>query len=111
MRRPQTAEDRLSAQEVATDMPNKHFEQDDPMDLVGMVLPGEAGQVEAMAECIVEEYVRLGWDERRLFSLFVSPMFLATHRIYRQKGEGYVRRLIRQTWRKYHPSSTEVSHG
>ena len=91
-------------------MPNKAFERNDPMDLVGMVLPGEAGQVEAMAECIVEEYVRLGWDERRLFSLFVSPMFLATHRIYRQKGEGYVRQLIRETWRRFHPPSTEVSH-
>jgi len=111
VRRPQTAEDRLSAQEAVKAMPTKDLEHDDPMNLVGMVLPGDAGQVETMAECIVEEYVRLGWDERRLFSLFASPMFLATHRIYRQKGEGYVRRLIRQTWRKYHPSSTEVSHG
>ena len=91
-------------------MPYKDLEHDDPMNLVGMVLPGEAGQVEAMAECIIEDYVRLGWDERRLLSIFASPMFLATHRIYRQKGEGYVRRLIRETWRKYHPPSTEVSH-
>ena len=91
-------------------MPNKHFEQDDPMDLVGMILPGEAGQIEAMAECIVEEYVRLGWDERRLLSIFVSPMFLATHRIYRQKGEGYIRGLIQEAWRKYHPPSMEVRH-
>ena len=49
-----------------------------------------------MAECIIEEYVRLGWDERRLLSIFANPMFLATHRIYRQKGEGYVRQLIRE---------------
>ena len=90
-------------------MPYKNLEHDDPMDLVGMVLPGEAGQVETMAECIVEEYVRLGWDEHRLFSLFVSPVFLATHRIYRLKGEGYVRGLIQATWRKYHPLSTEGS--
>ena len=90
-------------------MPTKDLEHDDPMNLVGMVFPGEAGQVEAMAECIVEEYVRLGWDERRLLSIFVSPMFLATHRIYRQKGEGYIRGLIQETWRKYHPPATEVS--
>ena len=90
-------------------MTHKDFEPEDPMDLVGVVLPGEVGQVEAMAECIIEEYVRLGWDERRLLSIFANPMFLATHRIYRQKGEGYVRRLISETWRKYHPASSEVT--
>lgn|SRR3989338_4463824 len=83
-------------------MPHDEFVDEDPMGLVGMVLPAEPGQLEAMAECFVEEYVRLGWDERRLMTLFVNPLFLATHRIYRQKGEGYVRELIRQvcaTWK------------
>jgi len=91
-------------------MPVKAFEDDDPMDLVGMVLPGEPGQIETMAACLVEEYVRMGWDEPRLFALFVNPMFLATHRIYRARGEAYVRRLIRETWRRYHPTPAEVRH-
>jgi hypothetical protein len=72
------------------------FEDDDPMQLVGMVMPGEPGMLENMAEIIVDEYVRLGWDEERLMTLFVNPMFMATHRIYRQKGESYVRDLIRE---------------
>jgi len=96
--------------EVAGPMPIKAFEDDDPMDLVGMVLPGEPGQVETMAECIVEEYVRMGWDEPRLLSIFVSPTFLATHRIYRTKGDEYVRCLIRETWLRYHPTSPEVNY-
>jgi hypothetical protein len=79
----------------------KEFEDEDPMSLVGMVMPGEPGQLELMAECLVEEYVRLGWDEARLMTLFYNPMFLATHRIYRQKGEPYVRELIRQTCQKW----------
>lgn len=77
-------------------MPIKTVETDDPLELVGMVLPGEAGQLEAMAECIVEEYVRMGWDEPRLMTIFRSPMFLATHRIYQIKGQEYVRALIRR---------------
>lgn len=83
-------------------MSAKMFEDDDPMELVGMVMPGEPGQVEKMAQAIVEEYVLLGWDEKRLLSLFVNPFYLATHRIYQQKGEGYVRALIEKTcamWR------------
>jgi hypothetical protein len=82
-------------------MPKDEFDTEDPLELVGMVLPGEAGQLEAMAECIVEEYVRMGWDERRLMVLFVNPMFLATYRIYRQKGEEYVRNLIQKTCARY----------
>ena len=75
----------------------KQFEEEDPMDLVGIVLPGEPGQLEAMAECFVEEYIRMGWDEPRLMTLFTNPMFMATHRIYRQKGEVFVRELIQKT--------------
>ncbi|HLB49028.1 MAG TPA: hypothetical protein VJL59_18615 [Anaerolineales bacterium] len=82
-------------------MPHDEFVDEDPLGLVGMVLPGEPGQLEAMAECFVEEYARMGWDERRLMTLFVSPVFLATHRIYRQKGEEYVRELIRRTCAKW----------
>jgi hypothetical protein len=82
-------------------MPRDEFVVEDPMELVGMVLPGEPGQLEAMAECLVEEYVRLGWDERRLMTLFVNPMFMATHRIYQRRGEEYVRGLIRSMCAKW----------
>lgn len=82
-------------------MPYNEPESDDPMELVGMVMPGEPGQLEAMAECLVEEYVRLGWDARRLMTLFVNPMFMATHRIYRQKGEAYVSELIDRVCAKW----------
>lgn len=82
-------------------MPHDEFVDEDPMGLVGMVLPGEAGQLEAMAECVIEEYVRLGWSERRLMTLFVNPMFLATYRVHHLKGEAYVRGLIRRTLDKW----------
>jgi hypothetical protein len=70
--------------------------EEDPYELVGMVMPGEAGQLEAMAEALVEEFVMLGWNEKRLMTLFVNPFYLATHRIYLQKGETYVRELIQE---------------
>jgi hypothetical protein len=91
-------------------MPSDEFVAEDPMELVGMVLPGAQGQIEAMAECIVEEYVRMGWDERRLMTLFINPLFMATHRIYCQKGEAYVRDLLRRTCTKYQIPSAEVKH-
>lgn len=82
-------------------MPKDEFVVEDPMELVGMVMPGGPGQLEAMAECLVEEYIRMGWDEERLMTLFRNPMFAATFRIYRYKGEDYVRDLIRTVIRKW----------
>ncbi|MBI3361399.1 MAG: hypothetical protein HY023_09850 [Chloroflexi bacterium] len=93
-------------------MPKNEFAAEDPMELTGMVLPGEPGQLEAMAECLVEEYVRMGWDERRLTTLFVNPMFLATHRIYREKGEDYVRELIRRMMARWRlPRGFQTARG
>lgn len=83
-------------------MPKDEFVDEDPMELVGMVLPGEAGELENMAECIVDEYVRLGWNEPRLMAIFTNPMFLGTYRIYRYKGEAYVQELIQKTLSRYH---------
>jgi len=82
-------------------MPKDEFVDEDPMELVGMVMPGEPGMLEAMAVAFVEEYALLGWDEARLMTLFANPLFVATHRIYRQKGEDYVRALIRETCAKF----------
>ena len=90
-------------------MVNKDFESEDPMQLVGMVIPGEAGQLEMMAECIIEEYVRMGWDERRLMTIFRSSMFLATNRIYQIKGEAYVRDLIRRVCARWGSFSVNES--
>jgi len=91
-------------------MPKDEFIDEDPLELVGMVLPGEPGQLVRMAEIIVEEYVRMGWDERRLMTLFVNPMFMATHRIYQRKGVQYVRDLVRITCAKYRIPTVEVKH-
>lgn len=73
---------------------------DDPMLLVAVPVP--EGELERMAECLVEEYLLLGWGERQLMALFTRPFFQATHRIYREKGEEYVRALIERVignWR------------
>ncbi len=62
------------------------------MELVGLALP--EGELDEMAECLVEEFVRMGLDDARLLHLFQSPFYAGSHRIYQQKGEAYVRSLI-----------------
>ncbi len=88
-------------------MPKDEYSTEDPQELVGMVVPGDSGTLDAMAEAFVEEYVRLGWTEDRLMTLFINPMFMATHRIYRAKGELYVRELIRKSCERWRVRSKE----
>ena len=70
----------------------KAFEPEDPMELIGMAIPQE--DPDYMAECMIEEYIFLGWNEKQLMSLFTKPFFQATHRIYQDKGEEHVKALI-----------------
>ena len=76
--------------------------EEDPYELIGMVIPGEAGQTEAMAQAVIEEFILLGWHEKQLMTLFTSPLYLGTHRIYQEKGEAWWQNLITETcaaWR------------
>lgn len=86
----------------------KEAEPQDPMELVGVALP--QGDADYMAECLVEEYMFLGWNEKQLMSLFSHPMFQATHRIYHNKGdqgEEYVRSLIHRVQEKWSQGWTQ----
>ncbi|MBI4055362.1 MAG: hypothetical protein HY402_04425 [Elusimicrobia bacterium] len=77
----------------------KPFEEDDPMELVGVALP--EGQADEMLKCLIEEYIREGFDDEGLLRLFRDPFYRASHRIYQEKGEAYVLDLIerlRQKW-------------
>ena len=77
----------------------KEVAPEDPMELVGIALPQEDG--DSMAECLIEEYLLLGWNDRQLMTLFTRPFFQATHRIYHDKGEEYVQSLIQKVRDKW----------
>ncbi|MBZ0129578.1 MAG: hypothetical protein K8F59_10715 [Rhodobacteraceae bacterium] len=66
--------------------------KDDPMEFVAVPLPG--GDPDLMAECLIEEFLLMGWSRQRLMTLFTRPVFQATHRIYLDRGEAHVRGLI-----------------
>lgn len=79
----------------------KPLEPNDPHELVGVAFV--EGDADLMAECLVEEYMLLGWNDRQLMLLFTRPCFRATHRIYEREGEAYVRAMIERVgarWRR-----------
>ncbi len=71
---------------------NKEFDPDDPMELVGVEIPG--GDADQRMDDIIQEYLFLGRTELQILFLFRSPHYTATHQIYRQRGERYVKERI-----------------
>ncbi len=73
-------------------MPKDEFEDDDPMELVGVALP--EGDPDELASAIVEEFIRVGLSDQELFGLFRDPFYAGSHAIWKSRGDGYVRELI-----------------
>ncbi len=80
-------------------MPKDEFEDDDPMELVGVALPD--GDTDELASAIVEEFIRMGLSNEELLALFHDPFYAGPHAIWKSRGDGYVRELIergRERW-------------
>ncbi len=76
-------------------MPKNDPHIEDPMELTGMVFPGQDDRdLEEMTVSIIEEYMRIGWNPESILLLFHNPHFRMTHTIYREKGEQFVQDLI-----------------
>jgi hypothetical protein len=86
-------------------MVDKPADADDPMGLVAVdVLQGDP---DLMAECLVEEFVRLGLTDERLLALFRSPFYAGAHAIWRARGDAHVTALITRVRARWgHPRFT-----
>ena len=90
-------------------MAEKDFEPGDPMGLVGGGVP--EGEPDLMAECLVEEYVRLGTSDAQLLAIFKNPFFAGAHALYRARGEDHLKSVIervRAQWGRPRFTTTEV---
>jgi len=71
---------------------DKEVESDDPQELVMEQVPG--GDQELMVICLIEEYARMGMEEKEIFRLFSQDVY-RTHELYQQWGAEKIRHLIR----------------
>jgi hypothetical protein len=75
-------------------MPYHEADPDDPSELVGAIVPGSETSDEEMAECFIEEFALLGFDEARILGLFRNTGYRATHRLWAERGERWVKERI-----------------
>ncbi len=79
-------------------MEHKPFEEDDPLELIGVEVSGpfatEDDGLEEMARTFIDEYARMGWNREQLLKLFRDPFYQGPHAIYQATGEAFIQRLI-----------------
>ncbi len=76
-------------------MPYDDPDASDPMTLHGVVVGTESdAAMRDMAECFVEEYIRIGFDEDRLLKMFQTQGYAGVFLAYQTLGEEVIRSLI-----------------
>ncbi|MBI4549512.1 MAG: hypothetical protein HY714_01115 [Candidatus Omnitrophica bacterium] len=83
-------------------MPKHEMDPEDPMEMVGIELPAQSeAEVRDMALCFAEEFARDGWGEDALLNLFRNPLYVGPYRVWKQKGDAFVRSVIEEAGAKW----------
>ena len=86
-------------------MAKKEFEPEDPIEMVGIELPGQTeAELCDMALCFAEEFAREGWDEVRLMAMFKNPLYQGPYLAWKQKGDEFVRSVIKEALLMWRPA-------
>jgi len=75
-------------------MPKDEFDFDDPMELNGIGIVCGEDTTEAMTECFVEEFLRLGHSHKQILAMFRNPHYIGMNMALQNRGEQFVRDKI-----------------
>jgi hypothetical protein len=75
-------------------MPKDEVDPEDPLELSGMALLTDEDTSEEMAECFIEEFMRMGHSPAQVFQYFRNPFYLAMNLVIEKRGEAWVRERI-----------------
>jgi|ERR1043166_2347914 hypothetical protein len=75
-------------------MPKDEFDFDDPLELNGVGMLSAEDTTDAMTECLVEEFMRLGYNAKQILAMFRNPHYLGMNMALERRGEQFVRDTI-----------------
>jgi hypothetical protein len=75
-------------------MPKDEFDFDDPMELNGMALLSGEDTTDAMTECFIEEFMRMGYNHKQVLALFRNPHYVGMNMALQNRGEDCVKDFI-----------------
>jgi len=76
-------------------MPYLEAGPNDPMEIVGVGIPTQDEEsTTTMAECFVEEFLRMGHSPDYVLELFKNPYYGSAHRAFQVLGEEAIQEII-----------------
>jgi hypothetical protein len=82
-------------------MPKDEFDFEDPLELNGIALLTEADTTDAMCECFIEEFMRMGHNASQVLALFRNPRYLGMNMVLEKRGEQFVRDCITDIYARW----------
>jgi hypothetical protein len=82
-------------------MPKDEFDFEDPFELNGVGLMCNEDTTEAMTECFVEEFMRLGYNHKQIFAMFRNPHYIGMNMALEKRGEQFVRDTIAEVFARW----------
>ena len=82
-------------------MPKDEFDFDDPLELNGVGMVSAEDTTEAMTECFVEEFMRLGYNAKQILAMFRNPHYIGMNMALQNRGEPFVRDMIAEVFARW----------
>ena len=82
-------------------MPKDEFDFEDPLELNGIALLTEEDTTDAMCECFIEEFMRMGHSANHVLTLFRNPHYLGMNMVLEKRGEQFVRDCITDIYARW----------
>jgi hypothetical protein len=82
-------------------MPKDEFDFEDPLELNGIALLTEEDTTDAMCECFIEEFMRMGHNASQVLALFRNPHYLGMNMVLEKRGEQFVRDCITDVFARW----------
>ena len=89
-------------------MPKDEFDVEDPFEAVAVELPADEDTLTPMAECFIEEFMRMGYSAERILGLFTNPMYSGPLLFTKARGTAAVKQLIADTFKKWGKGGSHV---
>ncbi len=87
-------------------MPKDEFDFEDPLELNGIAFLTEEDTTGEMAECFIEEFMRLGCNHKQVLALFRNPYYIGMNMVLEKRGESFVRDCISEIFARWGRSCT-----
>lgn len=71
------------------------------MELNGVGLLTDEDTLDAMCECFIEEFMRLGYTHKHILAFFRNPHYLGMNMVLEKRGEPFVRDMIREVFARW----------